>query len=76
MSHQARPDTEASGVSEAFELLRQIEASDVHAETLERIDYAVDRLCRSDPKIPGAWAGGSTRRSAAEPGPGGWMGAC
>src|SRR5215211_309153 len=25
----------------------------------------------ADPKIHGAWAGGSTRRSAAEPGPGG-----
>jgi hypothetical protein len=30
----------------------------------------------SDPKIHGGWAGGSTRRSAAEPGPGGSMGAC
>jgi hypothetical protein len=60
MSHQARPVTDASGVSEAFELLRQVEASDVHAETLERIDHAVDRLCRSYSSRPP----GEVRRSS------------
>lgn len=47
MSHQARPDMGDSGISEAVDLLRLIEESDLEPETLERIDRAVDRLCRS-----------------------------
>jgi len=41
------PATTGDGLGEAVDLLRQIEASDLAPETLERIDRAVDRLCRS-----------------------------
>jgi len=41
-----RSDAGDNGISEAIELLQQIEESDLDPETLERIERAVDQLCR------------------------------
>ena len=46
------PATTGDGLGEAVDLLRQIEASDLAPETLERVDRAVDRLCRSYSSSP------------------------
>jgi hypothetical protein len=44
----------ADGAVEAAELAREAEASDIGAGTLENIDLAVDRLCRSYASAPPA----------------------
>ena len=62
MSQQATPNTRAGGISEAVELLRQVEASDIQSETLERIEEAVDRLCRSYSSGPPDAVRGAARR--------------
>jgi hypothetical protein len=63
MSEQTgRPGSQQSGGVEVLDLLRQVEESDLDSETLERIDRAVDGLCRSYSSGPPGEVRGEARR--------------
>jgi hypothetical protein len=57
-----RPSSQQSGVVEVLDLLRQVEESDLDSETLERIDRAVDGLCRTYSSGPPGAVRGEARR--------------